>query len=54
VDEDAFQGMSREQIVDEYVRYNGVLFVRLKQGQNIQNIVHHITDVRLLPEITNY
>ena len=26
VDEDAFQGMSREQIVDEYVRYNGVLF----------------------------
>ena len=40
VDEDAFQGMSREQIVDEYVRYNGVLFVRLKQGQNIQNIVH--------------
>ena len=32
--------MSREQIVDEYVRYNGVLFVRLKQGQNIQNIVH--------------
>ena len=27
-------------IVDEYVRYNGVLFVRLKQGQNIQNIVH--------------
>lgn len=40
VDEDAFKGMSREQIVDEYVRYNGVLFVRLKQGQNIQNIVH--------------
>ena len=40
MDEDAFQGMSREQIVDEYVRYNGVLFVRLKQGQNIQNIVH--------------
>ena len=40
VDEDAFQGMSREKIVDEYVRYNGVLFVRLKPGQNIQNIVH--------------
>ena len=39
VDEDAFQGMSREQIVDEYVRYNGVLFVRLKQGQNI-HIIH--------------
>ena len=40
VDEDAFKGMSREQIVDEYVRYNGVLFVRLKPGQNVQNIVH--------------
>lgn len=40
VDEDAFQGMSKEQVVDEYVRYNGVLFVRLKPGQNIQNIVH--------------
>lgn len=40
VDEDAFHGMSREQIVEEYVRYNGVLFVRLKQGQNIQNVVH--------------
>lgn len=39
VDEDAFKGMRKEDIVDEYVRYNGVLFVRLKQGQNIDNII---------------
>lgn len=39
VNEDAFAGMSREQILDEYVRYNGVLFVRLKPGQNVQNVV---------------
>lgn len=38
VDEDAFQGMSREQIVDEYVRYNGVLFVRLKPGMNVSQV----------------
>ena len=39
VDDEAFEGMSREDIIDEYVRYNGVLFARLKPGQNIQNVV---------------
>lgn len=38
VDEDAFQGMSKEEIVDEYVRYNGVLFVRLKPGMRVDNV----------------
>ena len=39
VDDEAFEGMSREEVVDEYVRYNGVLFVKLKPGQNISNVV---------------
>ena len=39
VDESAFESMTREEIVDEYVRYNGVLFCRLKNGQNINNVV---------------
>lgn len=39
VDESAFESMTREEIVDEYVRYNGVLFCRLKQGQNISNVI---------------
>lgn len=39
VDETAFEGMSREKIIDEYVRYNGVLFATLKQGQNIENVI---------------
>lgn len=39
VDEDAFDTMSREQIVDEYVRYNGVLFCKLKNGKSINNVV---------------
>lgn len=42
VDEDAFKSMSREEIVDEYVRYNGVLFVRPKQGQNLDNIIKQL------------
>ena len=40
VDDEAFEGMSREDIIDEYVRYNGVLFAKLKPGQNIQSVVH--------------
>lgn len=40
VDESAFESMSREEIIDEYVRYNGVLFCRLKPGQSIQSVVH--------------
>ncbi len=39
IDEDAFEGMTREEIVDEYVRYNGVLFAKLKAGQSINNVV---------------
>lgn len=39
VDEDAFDNMSREEIVDEYVRYNGVLFCRLKPGKDIRSVI---------------
>lgn len=39
VDESAFESMSREEITDEFVRYNGVLFCRLKPGQNLSNVV---------------
>lgn len=42
VDEDAFDSMSREEIVDEYVRYNGVLFVKPKQGVNVRDVVHQL------------
>lgn len=39
VDESAFESMTREEIIDEYVRYNGVLFCNLKNGQNLNNVV---------------
>ena len=39
VDDEAFENMTREEVVDEYVRYNGVLFVRLKPGQSIDGVV---------------
>jgi len=39
IDEDAFEGMSREDILSEYVRYNGVLFAKLKQGININSVI---------------
>lgn len=39
VDESAFDSMSREEIVDEYVRYNGVLFVKPKAGVNVRDVV---------------
>jgi hypothetical protein len=39
VDEDAFEGMSREQIVNEYVRYDGVVFATLRPGKNIDNVI---------------
>lgn len=39
VDESAFDSMTREEIIDEYVRYNGVLFCNLKGGQNLNNVV---------------
>lgn len=39
VDEDAFESMSREEIIDEYVRYNGVLFCKLKDGKRVNDVV---------------
>lgn len=39
VDEDAFDSMSREEIIDEYVRYNGVLFCRPKSGKDIRSVI---------------
>lgn len=42
VNEDAFESMSREEIVDEYVRYNGVLFVKPKQGVNVRDVVYQM------------
>lgn len=42
VDEDSFSSMSRKEIVDEYVRYNGVLFVRLKQGKSVDNVIKQL------------
>ena len=42
VDEDAFESMSREEIVDEYVRYNGVLFVKPKRGVNVRDVVYQM------------
>ena len=39
VDETAFSEMTREDIIDQYVRYNGVLFCTLKQGKRIQDVV---------------
>ena len=39
VDDEAFESMSREEVIDEYVRYNGVLFVKLKPGQSIDGVV---------------
>lgn len=39
VNEDALQDMTREEIVDEFVRYNGVIFARPKQGVRIQDVV---------------
>lgn len=42
INEDAFDSMTREEIVDEYVRYNGVLFVKPKQGVNVRDVVHQL------------
>ena len=39
VDDEAFESMSREEVIDESVRYNGVLFVKLKPGQSIDGVV---------------
>lgn len=42
INEGAFESMSREEIVDEYVRYNGVLFVKPKQGVNVRDVIHQL------------
>lgn len=39
VDDTAFTEMSHEDIIDQYVRYNGVLFCTLKPGKRIQDVV---------------
>jgi hypothetical protein len=39
VDETAFEGMERQEIVDQFVRYNGTLFCKLKPGTNINNVI---------------
>lgn len=43
VDEDAFQDMSRREIVDEFVRYNGVLFAKPKAGVNVKDAIAQIS-----------
>lgn len=42
VDEDAFLDMSRREIVDEYVRYNGVLFAKTKPGVNVKDAIAQV------------
>ena len=42
VDESAFESMSREEIVDQYVRYNGVIFAKLKPGQHVQSVIQQL------------
>lgn len=42
VDEDAFLDMSRREIVDEYVRYNGVLFAKPKPGVNVKDAIAQV------------
>ena len=39
VNEEAFDSMDREEIVEEYVRYNGVMFVKPKAGVNVRDVV---------------
>lgn len=42
-DETAFDGMTREEIVDQYVRYNGVIFAKLKNNQqSIENVIKQL------------
>lgn len=42
VDEEAFADMSRKDIIDEFVRYNGVLFAKPKPGVNIRDAIAQI------------
>ena len=41
-DETAFEDMTRQEIVDQYVRYNGVLFARPKPGVDINHVITQI------------
>lgn len=41
-DDTAFEGMSRQDVVDEFVRYNGVLFVKLKGGKQIHDVIQQV------------
>jgi hypothetical protein len=54
VDESAFESMTREEIIDEYVRYNGVLFCNLKNGQNLSNVVQQYNGQAAVLVIMNY
>lgn len=42
VDETAFAGMSRDEIVDNFVRYNGVLYATLKPGQKVNEVIQQL------------
>ena len=39
VDEDSLESMTREEVVDEWVRYNGVIFVKLKNGKRAADVI---------------
>lgn len=39
VDEEAFPTMTRDDILDNFVRYNGVLYTTLKNGQRIDDVL---------------
>lgn len=43
VDDTAFESMTREEIVDEYVRYNGVLFVTPKNGKDVNSVIKQLS-----------
>lgn len=42
VDDSSFPEMEREDILDQYVRYNGVLFCTLKDGKRTQDVVSQL------------
>lgn len=43
VDDTAFENMTREEIVEEYVRYNGVLFATLNNGRDINGVIKQLS-----------
>lgn len=42
VDDSSFPEMRREDIIDQYVRYNGVLFCTLKEGKRTSDVVSQL------------